>query len=294
MARLLTRCLAALIPLLLAACANPYADAYQPVIPAARTLPVAADWKPEVRLLPSGSAEAESRALLRRGYVLIGTATFTGRDTARSDAETQARAVGAPVVLLSQEYQSTQRGVTPVQHPVMVPVTRTVTDRASGQSYRETVWTRTTVTRYEPYTYELYTLSATFWAPGQPGGLGAVVQEPSDDTRQKNKTNKGAEVFAVVTGSPAFAADLLPGDLITALDGQAVDTPQDFSARLPDLYGRQGVRIDLLRDGQPVRKTVNINPEVMCPPLQDGGPPQPCPPPPPVPPAAPPPSDPAQ
>ncbi|GAB3123797.1 PDZ domain-containing protein [Novispirillum itersonii] len=245
--------------LFLAACANPYADSYVALDPGPLAPAAAAGGKPEVRILPSGSAMAENRAMLRRGFVMIGQSQFSGTNTARSDAQAQGQAVGAQVVLLSQEYESTRRGVTPVEEQIMTPVRRTYIDR-DGARRTGYVWARTTVTRYEPTLYTQYTLTATYWVKARPGGLGVAVQEPSDDTRKKNQTNKGAEIFAVVDGSPAFSADLLEGDLITALDGHSIDTAQDFAERQPALSGRRGVSIDLLRDGQKLRKTADIPP----------------------------------
>lgn len=255
--RLLTLCCL----LALTACANPYAEHYVALDPGPRALPAAlSGLRPEVRVLPSGSATAENRAMLRRGFVMIGQSQFSGTEAARSAAQAQGQAVGAQVVLLSQEYESTRRGLTPVEEQVMTPVRRTYIDR-DGARRTGYVWTRSTVTRYEPTLYTQYTLTATYWVKARPGGLGVAVQDPSEDTRRTNQTNRGAEVFAVVAASPAFSADVLEGDLITAVDGQPVDTPEDLTAREAALSGRSGVVIELRRDGQAIRKTVDIPPD---------------------------------
>ncbi|HIC89171.1 MAG TPA: PDZ domain-containing protein, partial [Anaerolineae bacterium] len=87
----------------------------------------------------------------------------------------------------------------------------------------------------------------TPWAPGQPFHLPFPPgEEPEDFSFELPKDLDhlgGALIQEVTEGSPADKASLRPGDLITAVDGQAVDEGHP----LPDLIGRYrpGDRITL-------------------------------------------------
>lgn len=66
-----------------------------------------------------------------------------------------------------------------------------------------------------------------------------------------------AEVFRVVPGSPAAAAGLRRGDLITAIDGVALADWGDFAARVSKRPGEQAL-LSLRRDGREIIAPVTI------------------------------------
>lgn len=63
-------------------------------------------------------------------------------------------------------------------------------------------------------------------------------------------TEEGAEIVEVVPGSPAAEADLRVGDVITAVEGQAVTRIRPLSEHIARYAPGQRVQLTYLRDGQ--------------------------------------------
>ena len=97
------------------------------------------------------------------------------------------------------------------------------------------------------------------------GWLGVIIQEVNRDLAESFGLDRpmGALVAKVLPDSPAEAAKLKEGDIITHFDGEQVDR----SAELPQLVGRvmpgKSVEIGLVRDGRDktLRMTVGTLPE---------------------------------
>jgi S1-C subfamily serine protease len=66
----------------------------------------------------------------------------------------------------------------------------------------------------------------------------------------------GARVVAVQPGGPAAQAGLRPGDVITAVDGSRISAPGDVINAVERAGVGRSLRINLLRDGQPLQLTV--------------------------------------
>ena len=59
-----------------------------------------------------------------------------------------------------------------------------------------------------------------FFKPLARIGLGVKLGLLSDADKQRLQSNKGMRVEAVRKGSPAFAADILPGDIVISIGGK--------------------------------------------------------------------------
>jgi serine protease Do len=88
---------------------------------------------------------------------------------------------------------------------------------------------------------------------------------------------KGALVNAVEPGSPAARAGLRAGDVITALDGRAVESPRDLAAAVAAVAPGRSVTLALLRDGSAREQRVELgnNPANAAPEGKHGRPAQP-------------------
>jgi len=62
--------------------------------------------------------------------------------------------------------------------------------------------------------------------------LGVKDRDLSDRERQQFQTNHGVYVETVVDGTPAYQNDILPGDIITAVDGSVIDGESNLNERL--------------------------------------------------------------
>lgn len=83
--------------------------------------------------------------------------------------------------------------------------------------------------------------------PARPGGLG--VDEPPNELLRRERDTAGAPVAGVLPGTPADAAGLVPGDVVTALDGATVTSAEDLTARLSEHEPGDTVTLEWTRGG---------------------------------------------
>jgi hypothetical protein len=69
---------------------------------------------------------------------------------------------------------------------------------------------------------------------------------------------RGVRLADVTTGSPAARDGLRPGDIITSIDGAAIDSLQTFARLLRTLSPGQRLQVVYLRDGREARATVTV------------------------------------
>ncbi len=94
----------------------------------------------------------------------------------------------------------------------------------------------------------------------QRGWLGVSLQPIDQDlaTAMRVADTKGALVNAVEPDSPAAKAGLRPGDVITAIDGRAVNNPRDLAAGVADVAPGRTATLAVLRDGAAMERRVEI------------------------------------
>jgi serine protease Do len=88
--------------------------------------------------------------------------------------------------------------------------------------------------------------------------VGAVTATltPEEARRLDLKTERGAVVVRVFASSPAEAAGLKPGDVITAVGGKAVDSREAFSTSTATLGSGANIQLTVDRGGS--TRTVNV------------------------------------
>lgn len=88
------------------------------------------------------------------------------------------------------------------------------------------------------------------------GRLGVDVQPLGEQLADYFQVDEGVLVANVRPDSPAAAADVRAGDVITAVDGEAVSSPRDLQRAVRRAGG--SVTLELTRDGQPVTAEVTL------------------------------------
>ncbi len=89
------------------------------------------------------------------------------------------------------------------------------------------------------------------------GWLGVSIQQVTPELAKQFglSDTKGALVSEVIENSPAAAAGLQSGDIITALDGKAIEGPSMLRNLVARIAVGKIVKVDVLRD----RKTISMN-----------------------------------
>jgi S1-C subfamily serine protease len=99
--------------------------------------------------------------------------------------------------------------------------------------------------------------------------LGIEIDEDLNRLVMRQLATQGVVILRVPSGTGAAAAGLrgaqigadgriIPGDIIVALNGQAIDSVPRLLARLDDYQVGDDVRVTVLRDGRPVEVTVTL------------------------------------
>ena len=92
------------------------------------------------------------------------------------------------------------------------------------------------------------------------GWIGVQIQnvtaDLADDLGLKEQT--GALVAAAQKDSPAAAAGVKSGDVITAVDGETVADPHDLARRIAALGPKKTVKLGLIRNGSPMTIEVTL------------------------------------
>jgi len=88
------------------------------------------------------------------------------------------------------------------------------------------------------------------------GWLGIGITDLTDETRKATKADQGVYVREVQAGSPADAAQLEPGDVVTAFNGQKVSSADELSKAAAATKPGTTVRMDITRSGE--TKTLEI------------------------------------
>jgi len=107
-----------------------------------------------------------------------------------------------------------------------------------------------------PYSVARSDFGAMFFAKTK-SRLGVHPQALNDDTRKRLQTNAGISVRVVVEGSTAFAANVLPGDVILGIGTDSVQSVEHFY-KLLDKYQGQTTLFKIERDGKYIGKNIEI------------------------------------
>jgi hypothetical protein len=251
--------------LTLGGCLNPYAQFY-------KDLTGGKDITQEPRIILSTSepkliqgtnADADIKNMLENSYVLIGFSSFNAANVSQQSAVEQAKRVHAETVIAYSCYTHTLQGVM----PITTPDTQTYSGYSSGtvygsnggfanysgSTYGTSYGTKTT---YMPYAIARYDYSATFWVKMRPI-LGIHFDDLTDELRKKIGSNKGVYIKVVVKNSPAFAADLLPDDIIQRLNNIEVIDKEHLHQMLETGKSNE-IEFQIYRNNQTLTKRIRL------------------------------------
>ena len=264
------RFLALLLLVSLGACANPYRANYNSTLdrlpgwaqnrfgpPAARP-----------RLIETVNISTENWRLFEQGYAMVGYSKFDGPALDVKLALSEAKSRQADIVLVEKKFSKT---LTETAAVTVWPANETTEIREEGRvtggekgdrriSRRtEVTTTRGPETVYVPKQVDYYEHTASYWRKVSKPLFGVLLQDLTDDQRQTLQSNRGLVVKGVMTGSPAYEADILKGDILVKINGKAIVGASRF---YEDLYSFAGKTVNfvLLRGKNALTRSVTMNP----------------------------------
>ncbi|HVI89972.1 MAG TPA: PDZ domain-containing protein [Dongiaceae bacterium] len=247
--------LVAMCSLLSACVGNGYQEFYQPApyAPNAIATPTPFTGAPQV-MASSGNLDDDEAHMYEKGLGLVGAASFTGPAEPEANAITQAQTVHASVVLISSHYQSTATGATPITTPTTTTAYSNGT--VGGYGYSGTTTVYGTQTTYIPYSIDRYEQMAAFFAPLTRAGLGVYLMQVPTDVRQRIGKNGGVMVRTVRHESPAYVANIVPGDVILSVDGKTLEQ-ENYGTIIVSTIGRS-VKYEIWRSGEMQEKDILV------------------------------------
>jgi len=185
----------------------------------------------EPLLYTSDNIDRDIDRLMSKHYVVIGYSSFNGGYEDQDAIITQAKSVGATVVLSNSKFTNTATTTS----MLVLPNNQTtyhsgyVSSRSLGYGNLNSTYSGTSTTygttsvpvtssqnRYDQTA--IYLIRST----AKPR-IGVICEDLSPEQRSEIGRNTGIVVTIVKENTPAFAANLLMGDIIIAIDGREVE-----------------------------------------------------------------------
>lgn len=220
---------------------------------------------PEMPVVMHASKFPYAKPFLQQGYVVIGYSSFnSGRIVPDSEAVAQAKKLGADlVVIIDPSYT----GSITSQIPLTTPTSTTSYTNGSATAYGSggsvTAYGNATTTTYGskntyiPMTVNRYDYGAVYFVKMK-FIFGVRWRPLNTEERQMLQSNSGLYVDTVVNDTPAFRSDILPGDIVEAVNGQKVYDPKEADDFLSRLKG-QSITVTIYRAGRVLTKNVQLN-----------------------------------
>lgn len=218
----------------------------------------------ELQIARAASFEGLVDAYARKGYAAIGDSSFSsGRNERDGDAIEQGKRVGADlVVVINPAYVGSQTTTIPITTPTTTTSQTSGTATAYGTGGTATAYGNSTTTTYGsrttyvPMTVNRYEYGALYFVKRR-YSLGANYRDLTDEERRQLQTNRGAYVISIIDDSPAYESDILPGDVIVALNGRAANGFDGLSDLVKSNSGRT-VELTIIRQGVRLSKSVAL------------------------------------
>lgn len=212
----------------------------------------------EPELVKTSDLEESLFLYLSKNYVTLGASSFNGQLESDGKVIKQAKNVGATVVVAGAQYTNTENRT----GYLSLPDTQTTYYNGSVSTYggygTYSGSSTTYGTRTIPYSVSQrrYDQAAYFLAKSRSRPkIGVFAKDLTMDQRSYAGTNFGVYVFVVVEMSPAYKANVLPGDVVVGVDGVGIKNEVEFHEYVKNMTQSPSY-FDVIRDRESVRLLV--------------------------------------
>jgi hypothetical protein len=249
--------------LLLIGCGNPFSEFYsgktvKDIVSPEVNLEAP---NPKPQVFTTNDLGTTLRQWIEDGWWLLGQSSWTGGDVGSdSQAQEQARRIGASVVIRTFRYLGSSSGALPMTTPTVSTTYGSGTAYGTGgtATWNGTATTYGTQTTYVPVTVHRYQSDAAFLCrPKKLPTLGLIVRRMKPEEQTLAGTPEGAVVELVLRNTPAATSGLLPGDVVVRIGSFAVTNEQLYEAAVRANEGAM-VEVEWIRGGQRNRREVQL------------------------------------
>ena len=176
-----------------------------------------------------GDLDRDVDAMWRRGYTLIGYSYFNTGNSKTQDASRFAAKLKARYLIVGTQLISSHTSSIPFTSPTTNTTYNNGTVNAYGSggsahgTYSGTSTTTGSQTTYIPITVNRFNKLAAYFMEVPKYGAGIIPRELTPEETQLVETRRAFAVRFVRDRSPAYNADLLPGDIIMTVNDQPAD-----------------------------------------------------------------------
>ena len=203
-------------------------------------------------VMSSGNLLNDADTMWRHGFALIGYSAFNSPNNKTADAIKWATDLKARYVILGTDLASSQAMAMPLTLP------HTTTSTTNGNVGTTQFSANTThygsQTSFIPVTVNRFDKLALYFAEVPKKGTGILPRDLRPAEVAALETQRAMAVRAVRDGSPAYEANILPGDLIIEVNG----SPADLTNWVAALQRDQVLHVKLMRNGQQRESSISI------------------------------------
>ena len=247
---------------ILSGCASGYQKFYKPYADA-KTLQDVQTLLPndKPKIFASDDLARDVRIARSKGYIVVGVSSFSGeRESDRGIIE-QAQQNGAVMVIFSSKFAGTKTITTPLFLPNNKTTYSSGTVNGTGGSANYSGTSTTYGTTVVPFTTEQqrYNQAAVYFVKStRKPRVGLVTTDLTPEFRKNLERNTGAIIDIVREESPAFIANVLPGDVIIEINGVTVINSKHSYELLQAASPPQGkYTLKIIRNG--TERLIDIN-----------------------------------
>lgn len=215
----------------------------------------------QTKISPStGDLDADLGEMYRKGLVPIGYSLFESTNDQTRDGERWAKEIGASDVIFGVDLKSTRSFSVPITMPNTTTSMTSGTASATGSrgtvfgNFNSTTTTTGSQTSWLPVTTSRFSKSAIYFAIEPKFGAGIYSRQISNEDMQKLGTRFAIAVRFVRDFSPAYYADILPGDIILKINGK----PAELSTWWNEILDAEPDNLEIVRNGRPATITLTV------------------------------------
>ncbi len=198
--------------------------------------------KKDIQMLRSDDVKRDYRLLFEEGYDIKGYSTFESDYISESSIKAHAKKIGSELVIYSKNFEGQNIDLE--------------WDPFIGRRYCRDLfycdrgdW---------QYVYKNnYSYMVVFMTKTSLSGTGLLVEELSINKRKEIESNIGLEITAIRKDSDAYLKNIVPGDILTKIDGNIIKDKKTYDDIINASKGKI-IKLSIIRKDKTIEKEIQL------------------------------------